>query len=103
MNCVGEVAVQVEGEPFDSFLTWVALGGLLVSGIVLLIGVRSTMAPRRRIELTAALSPVERRRYPLRRLLGLTLMLFGLSHRRAVARLASTAWCAGPSGAGGHR
>ena len=41
VTCVGEVSLQVDGGPFDTWLIWVALGGLLVSGILLLVAGRS--------------------------------------------------------------
>jgi hypothetical protein len=41
VTCIGEVALQVDGGPFDTWLIWVALGGLLVSAILLLAAGRS--------------------------------------------------------------
>jgi hypothetical protein len=41
LTCIGTLEVEVAGKPFDSYTTWVALGGLVVSGIALLLAGRA--------------------------------------------------------------
>jgi hypothetical protein len=41
VSCRGQVALQVAGGPFDSWWIWVGLGGMVVSGIALLLAGRA--------------------------------------------------------------
>ncbi len=44
VRCTGQVSFEIEGGPFDAWITYVAVAGLLLSGVVLLLAGRSKWA-----------------------------------------------------------